>query len=86
MREKRWKVAKYYETAGIEPAQWEMYDLAKDPLERHNLAYKPKRMTKVQRINFRRLKKRIKQAEKTDLLPLAHGAGRAGVERQPLPS
>ncbi|WP_395694554.1 sulfatase-like hydrolase/transferase [Nocardioides sp.] len=86
VREKRWKVAKYYDTAGIEPAQWEMYDLAKDPLERHNLAYKPKRMTKVQRSNFRRLKKRIKQAEKTDLLPLAHGAGRAGEERQPLPS
>lgn len=75
VRERRWKVAKYYDAAGIEPAQWEMYDVVKDPLERHNLAHRPASMTPAQRTAFSRLKRRIKQAEGTDLLPLDTGSG-----------
>lgn len=75
VRERRWKVAKYYDAAGVQPVQWEMYDVVKDPLERHNLAYRPAQMTPVQRAAFVRLKRRIKQAEGSDLLPLDHGSG-----------
>ena len=75
VRERRWKVAKYYDVNGEKPPQWEMYDLKNDRLERHNLAYRPERMTAVQRVAFQRLKARIRQAERTDLLPLDHGSG-----------
>ena len=47
-----------------------MYDLVKDPLERRNLAHRPGRMTRAQRAQFRRLKKRIARVEKTTLAPL----------------
>jgi hypothetical protein len=70
VREKRWKLSKYYDADGKKKAQWEMYDLKNDPLERKNLAYRPKRMSAVQRANFRRLKARIKRIEKGKLQPL----------------
>ncbi len=70
VREKRWKLARYYDAAGQQPDQWEMYDLVKDPLERRNLAHRPGRMTRAQRAQFRRLKKRIARVEKTTLAPL----------------
>src|SRR5690606_10053076 len=44
VRERRWKLSKYYDAEGGAKNQWEMYDLKNDPLERKNLAYRPKRM------------------------------------------
>jgi len=70
VREKRWKLSKYYDADGEKKTQWEMYDLRNDPLERKNLAYRPKKMTSGQRAHFRRLKAKIKRIEKEKLQPL----------------
>lgn len=70
LRERRWKLAKYYDAAGVKPTQWEMYDLKHDPLERWNLAHRPKKMTKAQRTQFKRLKARLKEIERTTLASL----------------
>lgn len=70
VREKRWKLAKYWDPSGEEATEWEMYDLKRDPLERHNLAHKPEKMTKAQREQFKRLKKRLATIEDTTLAPL----------------
>ncbi len=40
IRERRWKLARYYDVNGKRRDEWEMYDLKTDPLERTNLAYK----------------------------------------------
>ena len=71
VRERRWKLAKYYDESGEKPSQWEMYDLKKDPLERWNLAHRPSRMTPFQRTNFRRLRRRIARIEQHTLQPLS---------------
>jgi hypothetical protein len=47
-----------------------MYDLKRDPLERHNLAYKPAAMSRTQREQFKRLRKRLAKIERTTLAPL----------------
>lgn len=70
VRERRWKLSKYYDAEGKEKNQWEMYDLKNDPLERKNLAYRPKRMNARQRANFARLRKRIRRIEQNQLQPL----------------
>lgn len=36
--EKRWKFARYYDPAGVEDDEYELYDLEADPEELHNLA------------------------------------------------
>jgi choline-sulfatase len=38
IREGRWKYAMYFDPAGVEPAEYELYDLQEDPYEIHNLA------------------------------------------------
>ena len=70
VRERRWKLAKYYDVTGKKPPEWEMYDLRKDPLERHNLAHRPKQMTPNQKANFKRLKRRIHHLKQHRLQPL----------------
>lgn len=67
VREKRWKLAKYYDASGERKTQWEMYDLKKDPYERRNLAHRPKQMTRNQRRHFRRLKKQVNRLQRTTL-------------------
>ncbi len=39
IRKKTWKFALYFAPSGAFPTEYEMYDLANDPLERFNLAY-----------------------------------------------
>jgi arylsulfatase A-like enzyme len=70
VREGRWKLSKYYDVTGKKPRQWEMYDLRKDPQERWNLAYRPRRMSPLQRRNFLRLKRRIRRIQQRTLQPL----------------
>ncbi|GAB2447290.1 hypothetical protein GCM10027062_31200 [Nocardioides hungaricus] len=67
IRERRWKLARYYDASGKKPEQWEMYDLKKDPLERRNLAFRPRRMTPQQRRQFKRLRKRLRHIQRTTL-------------------
>ena len=69
IRERRWKLAKYYDVDGNVPPQWEMYDLKRDPQERRNLAYKGHRRTPLEQREYRRLKRRLARVQKTRLQP-----------------
>jgi choline-sulfatase len=70
IREKRFKLARYYDANGRFPDQWEMYDLRTDPLERTNLAYKGYKRTPAQERQFRRLRAKLAHVERTRLQPL----------------
>lgn len=70
IREERWKLAMYYDVSGRRRAQWEMYDLENDPLERVNLAWRHHQRTPEQEREFRRLKRRLAAARKARLQPL----------------
>ena len=70
VREKRWKLAKYYGAVGSASPVWEMYDLRQDPLERRNLAHQPRRMTAFQRSHFKRLRGCIHHDQLNLLQPL----------------
>jgi choline-sulfatase len=70
IRERRWKLARYYDPNGKERAQWEMYDLRTDPLERRNLARRGYKRTRAQQRQFRRLRRRLARIRKRRLRPL----------------
>ena len=70
IRERRYKLARYYDVNGNVPDQWEMYDLRHDPLERVNLAYKGHKRTPAQEREYRRLRAKLARVEKTRLQPL----------------
>jgi choline-sulfatase len=70
IRERRYKLARYYDADGNVPDQWEMYDLKTDPLERTNLAYKDYKRTPEQQRQFRRLRRKLARVERTRLKPL----------------
>ena len=87
IREKRWKIARYYdiqvtvasdgtitEKPGPKPSQWEMYDLKTDPYEEVNLAFEGYERTAAQEREFLRLKAKLAKVEKTRLRPLATSA------------
>jgi arylsulfatase A-like enzyme len=73
IRERRWKLAKYYDVAkeNPKPPQWEMYDLKTDPEETKNLAYKGYKRTPGEEKQFRRLKAKLARVEKTRLKALS---------------
>jgi arylsulfatase A-like enzyme len=70
IREHRYKIARYYDADGNVPEQWEMYDLAADPLERTNLAYKHYKRTPEQERQYLRLRRKLARVERTRLQPL----------------
>jgi choline-sulfatase len=70
IRERRYKLARYYDADGKVPDQWEMYDLKTDPLERTNLAHRHHRRTPEQKRQYRRLRRKLAHVEKTRLQPL----------------
>ena len=70
IRERRYKLARYYDADGNVPDQWEMYDLKTDPLERTNLAYKNHKRSPEQQRQFRRLRRKLARVEQTRLQPL----------------
>ncbi len=74
IREKRWKLAKYYDAnpdkkKRVRP-QWEMYDLKRDPLEKRNLAAKGHKRTPLEENNYRRLRRKLARVQRTRLRPL----------------
>ncbi len=70
IREKRYKLARYYHADGTVPEQWEMYDLKTDPLERTNLAHNGYTRTPAQERQYQRLKRKLANVERTRLKPL----------------
>jgi choline-sulfatase len=70
IRERRYKLARYYDTAGAAPDQWEMYDLVSDPLERRNLAHAGRTRSPEHERQYRRLRQRLVHVEQTRLKPL----------------
>lgn len=70
IREGRYKLAKYYDEAGVVADQWEMYDLKRDPLETVNLADPSHKKNKTQRKEYKRLTKKLSDVERTRLQPL----------------
>ncbi len=74
IRERRYKLARYWDPDGNEPDQWEMYDLKRDPLERRNLAAPDARRTRKQQKRYRRLKKKLAKVERRRLRPTTTAA------------
>jgi choline-sulfatase len=72
IREHRYKIARYYDADGNRPDQWEMYDLAADPLERTNLAHRGHRRTPEQERQYKRLRRKLARVERTRLQPLSY--------------
>ena len=70
IREARYKLARYYDGDGIEPDQWEMYDLEADPDERVNLAFPGHTLTTEQAAARERLTVKLHEVEATRLQPL----------------
>lgn len=71
IREQRWKLAQYFDADGVEPSQWEMYDLERDPLERKNLAWEGYTRTPEEELHFQRLQRELANVQQTRLAPLA---------------
>ena len=69
-REKRWKIAKYWDPSGGEDPQWECYDLKADPLERRNLAWPEAELTAREERHLKRLKAKLARVEARQLRPL----------------
>jgi choline-sulfatase len=70
IREARYKLARYYDGAGLEPDQWEMYDLETDPDERENLAFPGATLTAEHSAARERLTAKLREVEETRLQPL----------------
>jgi choline-sulfatase len=72
IREHRYKIARYYDADGHRPDQWEMYDLAADPLERTNLAHRGYRRSPEQERQYKRLRRKLARVVHTRLQPLSY--------------
>jgi choline-sulfatase len=70
IRERRWKLAKYYDPSGKANAVFEMYDVKADPLEQTNLAFQGHERTAAQERQFRRLRRKLARVERERLHPL----------------
>ena len=71
IREQRYKLARYYDVDGNVPDQWEMYDLERDPLERTNLAHKGYKRSPSQQREYKRLRVKLAEVQRTRLQPLS---------------
>lgn len=70
IREERYKLARYFDPDGNEAEQWEMYDLAEDPLETVNIANPDFSRTPEQEQELQRLTAKLAEVEATRLQPL----------------
>jgi choline-sulfatase len=67
LRERRWKIAEYYDVNGRVASQWEMYDLKRDPLERTNLVHSGYKRTPAQEKQYQRLQRKLARVKKLRL-------------------
>ena len=74
IREKDWKIAKYYDANHKVPPQWELYDLKHDTIEARNLAAPGHRRNRHQQSEYERLRKKLAKVEATRLQPLPHNS------------
>jgi len=75
IREERYKLAKYFSVEHPDiPCEWEMYDLANDPLETRNLGYRGYQRTPEEEAHFARLQRDLAMVERTRLKPLPAAA------------
>jgi arylsulfatase A-like enzyme len=70
IRERRWKLAEYYDADGNVPDQWEMYDLENDPEEWKNLAWPGYTRTDEEQLAWERLRIQLEAVKKSRLQPL----------------
>jgi choline-sulfatase len=70
LRERRYKLAKYYDGDGQAEDQREMYDLAQDPLERVNIAHPSFTPSQQQQAQLDRLKAKLAEVQSERLQPL----------------
>ncbi len=70
IRERNWKIAKYYDAERKRAPEWELYDLKNDPLEKRNLAGPKSKRNARQQAQFKRLRKKLARVEKQQLQPL----------------
>lgn len=70
IREKRYKLAKYYQPDSLVTPEWEMYDLKTDKLETRNLGNPNVKRTTQQYKVFQRLQQKLADVEQTRLQPL----------------
>ncbi len=72
IREGRWKLARYYDTAkrNSKRPQWEMYDLKTDPEETENIAHPGYERSATQERQLQRLKRKLARVEAKRLQPL----------------
>lgn len=70
IREGRYKLARYYDLNGVEPDQWEFYDLKHDKNETNNLAWPGAAINKKHKKELNRLKNKLADVEASRLQPL----------------
>jgi choline-sulfatase len=74
VRERRWKIAEYFDPNAKAPSQWELYDLEEDPNEAINLAHKGYRRTAFQQRAYLRMRQKLAVVQATRLRPLPDAA------------
>jgi choline-sulfatase len=70
IRERRWKIAEYFDPSGRRSSQWELYDLEKDPEEVVNLAFPGYDRSAEQDRQYLRLRRKLRRVQATRLQPL----------------
>lgn len=70
VREKNWKITKYYDADHKVAPEWELYDLRHDPNEARNLAAPGAKRSRRQRNHYKRMRKKLARVQRRRLQPL----------------
>jgi len=69
-REARWKLAEYYDPAGVATSEWEMDDLDDDPSEVDDRARPGYERTPDEERQYQRLRRKLEETKRQRLQPL----------------